>query len=591
VVRVKWGMTPRVPFALALVLFITPLAATAQPRPPGGQGDRRPIAGQMPARGGQRPNEAPRGTAVVRGAVVAADSGSPIRRAQVRVSGQGVGNRLATTDAQGRFEFKELPAGRITLSATKGGFVTLQYGQRRPSESGTPLDLAEGQILDKLTIGLPRGSVISGRITDEFGEPMANAVVTAMRYGYAAGTRRLLPGGGQNSRDTTDDQGQFRLFGLSPGEYMVSAAFRAGGGEVTDPAGEPSGYAPTYYPGTPNASEAQRVNVGLGQEQSGVVFSLVATRLVRVTGAVISSQGTPVANAMVMLMPAGGRLGNGAMLMQGASARVDGSGQFRLLNVAPGRYVAQSRMMRGRPDQDPTAEFGRQELTVGGEDLDGVVLVTRPGARVTGQIVADSGTALTMTPQQVQVSARLAEPDQAAPGGGGGNARVNADWSFELNGLFDPRLFRAMAPQGWSLKSVTLNGQDITDTPIEMPPGQTIAGVQIALSNQSTDVSGRVTDARGAAVTDVSIVVFPADQSRWTYLSRFVRAARPDQEGRYQIQGLPGYDRYLAVAVQGLEDGQAGDPEFLATIRDLGTSFSLNDGETRALDLRFRPPR
>jgi protocatechuate 3,4-dioxygenase beta subunit len=548
-------------------------------------------SGQMPARPGPRQAEDIRGTSVIRGSIVAADSGSAIRRAQVRISGQGVPSRLATTDAQGRFEIKELPAGRYTVSALKAGFVTLQYGQRRPSESGTPIDLGEGQILEKLVIGLPRGSVITGRITDEFGEPLANAMVTALRYGYAAGAKRLMPGGGQNSRDTTDDQGQFRLFGLSPGEYVVSAALRAAG-DVTDPSGEATGYPPTYYPGTANVAEAQRVNVAIGQEQNSVSFGLIATRLVRVTGAVIDSQGGPVRNGMVMLAPAGGRLGAGAM-MQMTSARVSDSGQFRLANVAPGRYVAQVRTMRGGPGgragftADGFGEVGRQEIAVGGDDLDGVVIVTGPGARATGVVTMDGQSPIRA--QQVQVGARLAEPEQAIPGGGGGNARINDDWTFEMNGLFDARLFRVGVPQGWTLKSVTLNGQDITDTPIELPPGQTVTGVQIAITDKVTSLSGRITDIRGNAVTDVTVVVFPADETRWTYQSRFVKTSRPGQDGQYQMSALPPYDRYLAVAVQGLEDGQAGDPEFLASIKNQGTDFSLNDGETRAVDLRFRP--
>jgi carboxypeptidase family protein len=577
-----------------LVLAIIWASSAAAAQPPRGQGgfppDRAQTDWQMPARAGQRQPQDVRGTAVLRGSVVAADTGTPIRRAQVRISGQGMPPRLATTDAQGRFEIKELPAGRYTLTAQKGGFVTLEYGQRRPSESGTPIDLGDGQTLEKLVIGLPRGSVITGRITDEFGEPVANAAVTALRYGYSAGAKRLMPGAGQNSRDTTDDQGQFRLFGLSPGEYVVSAALRAGG-EVTDPAGEATGYPPTYYPGTSNVAEAQRVTVALGQEQSGVSFGLIAAKLVRVTGAVVDSQGAPVQGAMVMLVPSTGRLSSGA-LMQMSTARVGDSGQFRIPNVAPGRYVAQVRTMRGGgrgafAPVDGFGETGRQEIAVGAEDLDGVVIVTAPGARVTGIVTADSQSSI--RPQQVQVGARLAEPQQALPGGGGGNARLNEDWTFEMNGLFDARLFRVGLPEGWTLKSVTLNGQDVTDTPLELPAGQTVAGLQIAITDKITNLTGRITDIRGNAVTDVTVVVFPAEEARWSYQSRFVKTARPGQDGQYQMSGLPPYDRYLVVPVQGLEDGQAGDPDFLASIKNQGIDLSLNEGETRALDLRFRP--
>ena len=193
---------------------------------PGGLGIQGPGRGQaraLPVR-----DDAPRGTAVIRGRIVAADNGAAIRRAQVRiVSNELRESRVAATDAQGNFEIKDLAAGRYSVTASKAGFVSLQYGQRRPTESGTPIELADAQKLEKVVIALPRGSVLGGRITDEFGEPVANATVSAMRYSYAAGARRLMPAMGGNSRDTTDDQGHYRLFGLPPGEYFVSAVLRS----------------------------------------------------------------------------------------------------------------------------------------------------------------------------------------------------------------------------------------------------------------------------------------------------------------------------------------------------------------------------
>jgi hypothetical protein len=526
--------------------------------------------------------DAPRGTSIIRGQIVTADTGAPIRRAQVRInSPEAREGRVATTDQQGRFEIKELPAGRYTMTASKGGFVALQYGQRRPSESGTPIELGDGQTIEKISIALPRGSVLGGRITDEFGEPVANASVTAFRYGYVGGARRLTPAG-QNSRDTTDDQGQFRLFGLPPGDYYVSATLRTGGPEVTDPMGELSGYSATYYPGTMNVAEAARVTLAVSQENTGISFGLIATKLVRVSGQVLMSDGAPATNGMVMLVPssANGRPGV-AMQQGGAGNRVDQNGTFRLPNVAPGRYQVQARAGGGRE-----FEISKMDLMVGAEDVEGLTMVTAPGATITGNVVTDTGEPFDFKPAQLQVGARPGSPDMAM-GVGGGASRVGDDWSFSLRNVTDAVILRAQAPQGWAMKAVVINGQDITDTPTEFAAGQTVGGVQIVLTKKITSLTGQVTDSRGYPVLDATVVVFPSDEKLWTYQSRFIKAARPDQEGKFHVTGLPGLENYLAVALQGLEDGQAGDPEFLATIKDLGTKVELGEGESKAVDVKL----
>jgi protocatechuate 3,4-dioxygenase beta subunit len=525
--------------------------------------------------------DAPRGTAVIRGMVLAADTGMPIRRAQVRAtSSSSRESRLTITDAQGRFELKELPAGRYTLHASKGGFVPLQYGQRRPSEAGTPLDIADRQVMDKVVIALPRGSVISGRVFDEFGEPVANAVVTAMRYGYTDGVRRLMPAAGQNSRGTTDDQGAFRLFGLPPGEYIVSASFRGTGREITDPIDEPAGYAPTYFPGTPNPGEAQRVHVDVGQEQSGINFALIATRLVRVAGTVMDSRGAPVTGGFVSLMT--GDRTQVRMPFAGNGARVDRTGAFRISNVAPGRYILQARTSGN------TREMARMDLSVGFDNIDNVVVLTRPGGTASGEVITDTGERPAIAPGSLAVAVQPASPE---PGVGAPNARVSERWTFELRNLFGPTFLRVNAPSGWTLKQVLLDGRDVTDTPIDFSEGQSIGGIQIVLSRRVSLVAGTITDSRGQPATDATVVVFPADERLWYFRSRFIRAARPDQQGRYEIRALPAYDDYLIAVVQALEDGQAGDPEFLAAIRSNATRLALNDGETKTADVKLAAAR
>src|SRR6187431_1696486 len=144
--------------AFALLLSAAPIAAQA----PQMQMDPQEM---MALLGGGK--KAKTGTGKLRGRVVAADSGAVVRRAQVRISGTDIGVKTASTDGQGRYEFKDLPAGRFTLSVSKAGFVTVQYGQSRPFEPGRPIELADAQLLEKADVSLPRGSALSGRILDE----------------------------------------------------------------------------------------------------------------------------------------------------------------------------------------------------------------------------------------------------------------------------------------------------------------------------------------------------------------------------------------------------------------------------------------
>jgi hypothetical protein len=436
--------------------------------------------------------------------------------------------------------------------------------------------------MEKVAIALPRGSVIGGRITDEFGEPVANASVSAWRYAFAGGARRMTPAG-QNARDTTDDQGHFRLFGLPPGDYYVSATLRSGGPEVTDPMGELSGYAATYFPGTPNVAEATRITLAVSQENTAISFGLIATRLVRVGGQVLMSDGAPASNGMVVLVPssASGRPGM-AMQQGGAGNRIDQTGAFRITNVAPGRYQVQARA-GGRE-----FELARLDLTVGTDDVEGLTLVTAPGAIINGTVASDTGEPFDFRAQQLQIGARPASPDTAAMGGAGmAGSRVGDDWSFTLRNISDAVIVRAQPPQGWAMKSVFVNGQEITDTPTEFPAGQTVSGMQIVLTKKVTSLTGQVTDTKGNPVLDATVVVFPGNEKLWTFQSRFIKAARPDQDGKYRVTGLPGPESYLVVALQGLEDGQAGDPEFLATIKELATKLTLGEGESKAVDVKL----
>jgi protocatechuate 3,4-dioxygenase beta subunit len=596
-----------VPFVCLLTLAEAGLATAQEVRQqiqvvgPGGDGGPFQI---LPP--GRQPKT---GTGRLRGRVLAGDTGSAVRRAQVRISGPDIGSKTALTDAQGRYEFSDLPAGRFTLNASKSGFVSMQYGQSRPFESGKPIDLAEAQIMDKTDFALPRGSVLAGRIVDEFGEPVAEAEVTAMRMQFTNGKRRLAPSG-RNA--TSNDLGQFRLYGLPPGEYYVSATLRnmstlmldmMGGAGGPTGSNQTSGYAATYFPGTASPADAQRVAVAVGQELGSVDIQLQPVKLAKIAGTAVGSDGKPMAGAMVMLMP---NMKDSMQFMPGGTSRTNKDGQFTLSGVAPGEYSLQVQSTGAMisaagamsfafrttdgpgeaPQGSQEREFASTSVTVGGEDITGMVVVGTRGAKASGTLTYAGGT----KPDGATSIRVMAVPTEDSPSPvmslGGSNVKENG--AFDLEGLVGNRIFRIMnPPKGWVTRAVHFNGEDVTDRGIDFKPGQDLEGIEIELTNKTTSVTGSVNDDKGNVLKDYTVVVFPQETTKWTLAqNRWTGSARPDQDGRFKLNNLPP-GAYYAIAVEYVAQGEWSDPEWLARAAKRASSFTLDEGAAKTLDLKL----
>ncbi len=511
------------------------------------------------------------------------DTGAPLRRAQITVLSLDVAiRRVVTTDTQGRYEFADLPAGRYNVMAGKGGYVTLQYGQRRPFEPGRPVNVADGQTLEQVDFALPRGSAIVGKVTDEFGEPITGVQLQVQRYAYMPGGQRRLTFAGAGTSMSTNDLGEFRVFGLMPGEYIVSAVARGGMNFQQGASGSTDsfeGYAPSYYPGTPNAAEAQPVTVALGQELT-LNFSLVAARMARITGSAFDSQGRPAAGAFLSLVTRGAGFVYGM-----SSGTVSADGSFTLINVAPGEQTLQAQVNPRAPGDE--RESASVPVTVAGADITGLQITTSPGATIGGTVVFQGTSPRTGEPIP-RITVRDAWPDE--PGAiffnqDSGNGLIAEDGTFTIKGIA-PRefLFRAITPQAWTLKSVTVDGDDITDVPIRVTESGKLGTVKVVLTDQVTEVSGTVTGAHGEAVKDYVVVVHPVEEREGTAAMRYIRTARPDQNGGFRIRALPP-GRYLAAAVEQLEQGREWDPEFVRRFRDAAKPVTLVEGQTLTLSL------
>ena len=455
--------------------------------------------------------------------------------------------------------------------------MTLQYGQSRPFEAGKPLQIADGQAVEKVDFSLPRGAIITGHVSDEFGDPIADIRVTPMRYQYVQGRRQLTPAGRVS---TTNDIGEYRIFGLAPGQYFVSASTQtniAAGLIDASASDDRSGYAPSYYPGTPNVAEAQRITVGLGQTLNDINLALTPTRLARMSGTATDADGKPMAGAIVVVM-----MRSGASISSTSGAQVKPDGTFTVANLAPGDYMIQAITPSAIADMSGWASG---QVTVAGEDITGVMLTGMRSTTGAGHVVI-SGGATSLPIASIRLMATPAHPEDNLMAGLGA-VTVKDDYSFELKARPGLALIRAMSlPPGWTLKAVRQRGADVTDTGIEFRANEEASGIEVELTNQATEVSGAVTNARSEPVKDYTVVVFSRDRERWGYMSRFFQTGRPDQDGRFKVRSLPA-GNYYAVALDYVEPGEASDPEFLDRVKERAISFSLGDGEAKTIDLKI----
>lgn len=576
---------------VGILLAVTSLLAQAPPRD-------RPQA------------QAPEGTARLRGQVIAADSGTPLRRAQVRAIASAIRTtRLTTTDTEGRYEFFNLPAGRYTISVTKAGYVGLEFGQRRPFEGGRPLDIADGQIADQINFALPRGAVIAGRLTDDAGDPIVGASVQPLRYQYApGGRRRLVPveTSGWLS-NMTNDLGEFRLFGLMPGTYLVTAQFQTMGVVgLTQPnsqtggisAIEPrDGFLQTYFPGTTSVAEAQPVVVNLSEE-AHASFSLATGRLSKLSGMVRRSDGTLPAGFIAELRP---RDVSGAAMGGWGGTPLAPDGSFSFANVPPGQYVldvqqrrqgydTSSGMLMGAPSSSAqTPEFARMTITVGGTDIAGLSLTTTRGVSASGRVTFQTATPVKISERSsLFMTAAFANSDEgerAVMSLGANNGVIDPSGRFEIRGIVGEVLFRpGILPNNHVLKSVTLNGVDITDRPYDAASGD-VTGLEVVIVDPA-QVNGTAKHPRGEMVRDYRVVLFPGNGKPSLLTTRFVHTGSADPSGRFQFTRLPAGE-YLGVAVDSFEQGQEWDPAFQKRVIPSAHKFVLREGQTLTIELPY----
>jgi len=533
---------------------------------------RPPILAQQPA-------ESPLEKCTIDGQVLDAATGDPVKKAEVllrKVNSQ-ESPYGAMTDARGHFAIEDVEPGDYRLWVERNGYIRSEYGARRPNHPGTILALGRGQRLRDIILHIVPQSAITGRVFDEDGEAISNVQIQALQYSYVRGKRQLVP----SESGLTNDLGEYRIHGLTPGGYVISAMFRSteirSGASRTgdDRRGESApeeGYAPTYYPGTSDPAAAIPVEVAAGNQIRGIDLTLLRIPTARVRGRVWNGiTNRPGRNAMVMLLPReSARLG---FFNRNATSVQDPDGNFEIHGVVPGSYVLFAQWGDGS---------ARQPLEVWGTTIDGANLTIASNMELPGRVRIDGKGEGNFGDMRIYLEHRDLSLGLSAD-------RVKPDGTFTLHNVAPdaPYTVNLIAmPENLYTKSIRLGFEDVLETGFTLSRGTTASRLEVLLSPSGGESEGVVLDDRQRPFSGATVVLVPEPRRRsQLYL---YKTTTTDQYGRFRLRGIaPG--EYKIFAWEDIESGAYQDPEFIRPFESRGQSFSFREYTRQTAQLALIP--
>ena len=520
--------------------------------------------------------------AAIEGIVTRDPDGQPVKKVLIELIGENqaeAGNYAAVTGPDGAFRIENILPGHYHLFAERTGLLASDR-HRAARSDGHVLTLAAGQELKGLHIRLQAAAVVRGRVTDEDGEPLANAEVTVIRQTFTAG--RI--GWEQAGAERTNDLGEYRIANLAAGNIYVSCTpppdfkslIESGGAAGETRASRDSSaatsYQTTYYPGTSDRSQASPIQLHAGDEFP-VNFSLLPSPSLNIRGSVVNLP--PRTSATIVLQSRDFNL-----VFNGGEMHKDGT--FIVRDVQPGSYTITAMV-----DGSPTPMMAQQSLEVGSTNVDGVRLAPQAGAMVRGQLRLESKGALKFDPQQIFLVLESVDQEDQADSmlrqTFSNLARVAADGSFQWVDVPSGNYYVQVvgdSNQDWFVKSVTAAGRDVNDSGISVHGGR--AAVDLVLSSNGGIVDGVAVDSKNQPVPDAVVVAVPEARMRGR-IDRY-RKTVTDQSGHFSLRGIRPGD-YTLFAWDNVEGEQYYNPDFLKAHEGQGRALHISEGEHNSVQL------
>ncbi len=483
---------------------------------------------------------------VVAGRVVTAATGSPLKSARVALvpeDSHSYRQLYATpSDSDGRFAFKDIVAGRYRFFASRAGFLD-EYYKATSHDNDVILSLKDGEEVKGVLFRMTRAAVITGRVSNEDGEPMEGVEVTALskpdeeeleeESSLTNGMRLLQPA----SSAKTDDRGQYRIFGLEPGEYYVRAddvsSLNAVGDDsslVREVVG--SEYASVFYPGVTKVDQGQRISLKAGDEvEADVLMHRVKT--VEITGRVVDPTG-PSGHVSVSLEPVDD-IGSDF----DRHDTTDENGHFRLRNIPEGIYFIA--VSKGNEQGGGYAALrARQKVEVAQENIE-LTIPLEIGATIRGRVNVNGLKALTIDRINIDL---IPVDDEGLPSERG---VVRKDGTFEIKSVYDGNYAVSVwgLERGSYVQSIRHGTDDVLEKGIQVGGESSAGKLEVTIGSEGAQLEGTIADGDGAPVIGAEARL---DPDPITPYNRFRRLhIDTDQTGHFLLTHLaPGNYRVYA---------------------------------------------